>query len=329
MRRSVGNAPGTRQVRSHSIRFAARDFPALDCVLTVASDAISRPLMKTARSRKAAAHDPIAIALAEDLGSGDLTAEFFVGPEKGRARIFAKEASVAAGVETAAEVFRRVDPALKLRVVVPSGTRLRKGDTVLEIAGPVRSILSGERVALNFLQQLSGVATLTAQFVRAVGKHRARILDTRKTTPGLRALEKAAVVAGGGTNHRFGLYDMVMVKDNHLLAAPQLEALQSAIDRFRKKHPGIRVEIEADTLAQVRRFLTLRGVDVILLDNMTLKMLAAAVKMGEGRVEFEASGGVTIETVGAIAATGVDAISVGALTHSAPAIDFSLELLAS
>ena len=271
--------------------------------------------------------DPIDIALAEDIGSGDLTSRYFVGPQFGRARIFAKEAAVVAGVEVGAEVFRRVDPKLKVRVVRESGGRVAKGATVLEISGPVRSILTGERVALNFIQRLSGVATLTRRFVDAVGKNKTRILDTRKTTPGLRALEKAAVVAGGGVNHRFGLHDMVMVKDNHLLATQRLPALQAAIRKFRREHPGLHVELEADTLRQVRNFLTLEGVDVILLDNMKPAALAAAVRLGAGRVQFEASGGVTLETVPAIAATGVDFISVGALTHSARAIDFSLELL--
>jgi nicotinate-nucleotide pyrophosphorylase (carboxylating) len=272
-------------------------------------------------------HDPIAIALAEDIGSGDLTSRYFVGPQRGAARIFAKETAVAAGVEVAAEVFRRIDPKLKVRIVRGSGTRLRKGQTVIEIAGAVRSILTAERVALNFIQRLSGVATLTRQFADAVGKYRAEILDTRKTTPGLRALEKAAVVAGGGVNHRFGLYDMVMVKDNHLAAGDALPELRVTIRKFRAEHPGVRVELEADTLRQVRDFLSLDGVDVILLDNMSPARMAEAVRLGAGRVKFEASGGVTLATVRAIAASGVDFISVGALTHSARAIDFSLELL--
>ncbi len=257
--------------------------------------------------------DPIAIALAED--------------QRGRARIFAKEGAIAAGVEVGAEVFRRVDPKLKVRVVRESGSRVAKGATILEMSGPIRSILTGERVALNFIQRLSGVATLTRRFVDAVGSRGTRILDTRKTTPGLRALEKAAVVAGGGVNHRFGLFDMVMVKDNHLLATRRLPDLQRAIRKFRRENPGLRVELEADTLRQVRNFLSLEGVDVILLDNMKLAAIAAAVRLGAGRVQFEASGGVTLDAVPAIAATGVDFISVGALTHSARAIDFSLELL--
>jgi nicotinate-nucleotide pyrophosphorylase (carboxylating) len=273
-------------------------------------------------------HDPISIALAEDIGSGDLTSRYFVGTEERSARIFVKEPAVAAGVGTGAEVFRRVDPQLAVCVVRDDGSPLAKGDTVLEIRGAVRSILTAERVALNFIQRLSGTATLTRRFVEAVAGTRARILDTRKTTPGLRALEKAAVVAGGGVNHRFGLYDMVMVKDNHLAAGTTPEQLQAAIRTFRAENPGRRVEVEADTLDQVRRFLTFTGVDVILLDNMACAQMAEAVALGAGRVQFEASGGVSLATAADIAATGVDFISVGALTHSAPAIDFSLELLA-
>ena len=182
-------------------------------------------------------------------------------------------------------------------------------------------------MALNFLQRLSGVATLTRRFVDAVAGTKAKILDTRKTTPGLRALEKAAVVAGGGVNHRMGLYDMVMVKDNHLLADPDL---QIAIDRAKAARPDLRIELEADNLGQVYIFLTLAGVDVILLDNMTPTDLRAAVNLGRAkgsRVQFEASGGVNLETVRAVAETGVQWVSVGALTHSARAIDFSLEFL--
>jgi nicotinate-nucleotide pyrophosphorylase (carboxylating) len=271
-------------------------------------------------------HDPIAIALAEDIGSGDLTSQYFVGSRDRKARIFARESAVAAGIETAAEVFKRVDSQLTVSIVRSSGTRLEANDTVLKISGSTRSILTAERVALNFIQRLSGIATLTRKYVDAIGNHRARILDTRKTTPGLRALEKAAVVAGGGVNHRFGLYDMVIVKDNHLAAGNQLLELQGAIQKFRADHPDRRVEIEADTLAQVREFLTLDGIDVILLDNMACADMKSAVELGGGRVQFEASGGVTLESIPRIAATGVDFISAGALTHSARSIDFSLEL---
>lgn len=275
--------------------------------------------------------DPIAAALAEDVGPGDVTCQFFVAPgQMASGRIIAKEPAVAAGVETSAEVFTRVDPSIQVRVVLPSGSRVAPGDTVLEISGPVGSILTAERVALNFLQRLSGVATLTRTFVDAIAHTRTRILDTRKTTPGLRLLEKAAVKAGGGTNHRIGLYDMVMVKDNHLAAKDDPDFLRNAIARVKSERPDLRIELEADTLDQVRTFLALGevgNVDVILLDNMSCEQMCQAVELGKGKVQFEASGGVSLDRVTAIAETGVDFISIGALTHSARSIDFSLELL--
>ncbi len=272
-------------------------------------------------------HDPIAAALAEDIGPGDITAEFFIAASsQSEARIFVKEPAVLAGIGTAAEVFRRVDAALEIKTVLSDGARLLPGDTVLRISGATRAIVTAERVALNFLQRLSGVATLTQRYVEAIAGTRARLLDTRKTTPGLRLLEKAAVIAGGGTNHRLGLYDRAMVKDNHLLADDQLAHLQAAIDLLKIAHPQASVELEADRLEQVAAFLTLRGVEFILLDNMNLEELRNAVKLTNGRVFLEASGGVNLDTVAHIAATGVDYISVGAITHSARAIDFSLEL---
>jgi nicotinate-nucleotide pyrophosphorylase (carboxylating) len=268
--------------------------------------------------------DPVGIALAEDIGSGDLTSRFFI-PERhvSRARIFAKEICVVAGTETVLKCFQRVDPALEVTLKRRDGTRLTQGETVIALSGATRSILTGERVALNFIQRLSGVATLTAQFVEAVKGTRVEILDTRKTTPGMRALEKAAVKAGGGRNHRLGLYDAVMVKDNHLLAGPEI---QSAILELRKAHPGVPVEIEADSIDQVRAFLFMTGVDVILLDNMSPDQLRECVSLRKPGIKFEASGGVSLQTVRAIAETGVDFISVGQLTHSSRAIDFSLEL---
>lgn len=272
--------------------------------------------------------EPIAAALAEDVGRGDITSEFFVARSlQAFGRIVARERAVVAGTETAAEVFRRVDPKLHISVLQPDGTVLNGGETILEIRGAARSILTAERVALNFLQRLSGVATLTRQFVDAVGKSKAKILDTRKTTPGLRALEKAAVVAGGGMNHRFGLYDMVLVKDNHLMASNGLSRVAAAVERVRAARPRVRIELEADNLEQVRAFLAIAGVDVILLDNMKPSEMREAVALGKKTgVKFEASGGVTLQTVRQIAATGVDFVSVGAITHSAPAVDLSLEL---
>lgn len=271
--------------------------------------------------------DVIATALAEDIGSGDVTVEFFIDPaQTARARIFAKEAAVVAGASVAAEVFARVDPGLAVHVERSDGTDVAVGETVLTVQGRAGAILTAERVALNFLQQLSGVATLTRRFVDLVQGTPARILDTRKTVPGLRILQKAAVLAGGGLNHRMGLYDMAMVKDNHLLVQPG--ALQAAIDRLHAQRPSVLIELEADQLEQVRRFVALRGVAVILLDNMAPDAMREAVALGQGTgIQFEASGGVTLETVRAVAESGVGRISVGALTHSARAIDFSLEFL--
>lgn len=271
--------------------------------------------------------DPIAIALREDLGDGDTTTQFFVpGERQALGRIIARERAVVAGAETAAEVFRRVDPKLVVEILQPDGSALTGGETILEVRGAASSILTAERVALNFLQRLCGIATLTRQFVDAIGKTRAKILDTRKTTPGLRALEKAAVVAGGGANHRSTLSDMVLVKDNHLSIGADFSSFTATLQRLRQERPGLKIEVEADRLDQVRAFLEVEGIDVILLDNMEPTEMREAVAAGKGKVQFEASGGITVKNVRRIAATGVDYISVGALTHSARAIDLSLEL---
>lgn len=274
------------------------------------------------------AADPIAAALAEDIGPGDITTEFFVLPKlQALGRIIARERSIVAGAETAAEVFRRVDPKLHIQILQPDGSSLTGSETILEVRGAARSILTAERVALNFLQRLSGVATLTRQFVEGAGKSTAKILDTRKTTPGLRALEKAAVLAGGGQNHRFGLHDMVLVKDNHLLASTGFSGLATAIKRVKQERPDIKVEVEADRLDQVRSFLEMEGIDIILLDNMAPAEMREAVALGRKKgVKFEASGGVTLQNIRQVAASGVDYVSVGALTHSARAVDMSLEL---
>lgn len=274
--------------------------------------------------------DLIDAALAEDIGPGDVTSLYFVDAGRRAAGVIAARSEcVVAGTEVAREVFRRVDPALAVELRCAESARLGPGGVVMRIEGPARSLLTAERTALNFLQRLSGVATLTARYVAAVAGTGVRILDTRKTTPGWRLLEKAAVKAGGGTNHRFGLHDMVLVKDNHLVAQGDLAALQEGIRRARAGHPGMRVELEADTLEQVERFLGLEGIDFILLDNMPPDTLRAAVelrrRLGRTGVQFEASGGVTLATVRAIAESGVDAISSGALTHSAVAVDLGLD----
>jgi nicotinate-nucleotide pyrophosphorylase (carboxylating) len=269
--------------------------------------------------------DPVDNAIAEDVGTGDLTSLFFIPETRvSKGQIFAKEPCVVAGVEVVQRIYRKLDARMELLVLRQDGSVVQPGETVIELAGLTRTILTGERVALNFIQRLSGVATLTAHFVEAVHGTGVAILDTRKTTPGLRALEKAAVKAGGGQNHRMGLYDGVMVKDNHLLANP---GLQEAILSVRRTYPAILIEVEADSIDQAREFVNLKGVDVILLDNMSPDELRACVSLRRSGLKFEASGGVTLTTVRAIAQTGVDFISVGQLTHSARAIDFSLELL--
>ncbi len=270
----------------------------------------------------------IRLALAEDIGEGDVTSLHFI-PEDRKARAFVtcRTDGVVSGTALAARVFGTVDPALDVEVLITDGSRVSAGALLIRIKGAARSILTAERTALNFLQRLSGTATLTARYVDAVAGTRARILDTRKTTPGYRLLEKRAVVDGGGTNHRLGLHDRAMVKDNHLVAEGGPTALQAAILRLKDQHPAVEVELEADRLDQVREFLAMDGVDHILLDNMSLDDLRAAVGMrGEGaRPLLEASGGVNLETVRGIAETGVDFISVGALTHSAPALDLGLD----
>ncbi len=269
----------------------------------------------------------IDLALREDIGSGDITTNYFVPEtEQSCARVIAKERAIVAGNEVAAEVFQRVDATLKVEIIQNDGATVSAGIVVLEIRGRARSILTAERVALNFLQRLSGIATLTHQFVEAAGQNGARILDTRKTTPGLRKFEKAAVAAGGGANHRFGLYDMVLVKDNHLLARRGLAQLSAAIGRVREERPGMRIEVEADNLDQVRALLEIEGIEVILLDNMSAAEMREAVAIGRGKVKFEASGGIDLRNIRQIAASGVDFVSIGALTHSPRAIDFSLEL---
>jgi len=272
-------------------------------------------------------YDPIGAALKEDIGKGDVTTEFFV-PETLQAsgRIVAHEAAVIAGTGTATEIFRKIDPATQVQIVRPDGEAVVAGDTVIEVRGLARSILMAERVALNFLQRLCGIATLTRQFVDAVGNHPAKILDTRKTTPGLRVLEKAAVVAGGGVNHRSGLYDMVLVKDNHLAALGGLFGFADQIRRLRKERPSIRIEVEADDLEQVRAFVEIEGIDAILLDNMAPAQIREALALRRNNIKFEASGGITLKTVRRIAATGVDFISIGALTNSAHAVDLGLEM---
>jgi nicotinate-nucleotide pyrophosphorylase (carboxylating) len=260
-------------------------------------------------------------ALAEDVGAGDATTDLLVPADAaGRATLTQKAPGVIAGMRAAEAVFHRVDPTLRWHKHVEQGVWRDGGGLVAEVAGASRSILTAERVALNFLQRLSGVATLTARYVREVEGTGARILDTRKTTPGLRVLEKQAVLAGGGHNHRSGLFDAILVKENHSAMAGGVgEATRRAL------RSPLPVEVECSSPDEVREALE-AGAPRILLDNMTNEQLREAVALVAGRAELEASGGVTLETVRAIAETGVDFISVGALTHSAPALDVSLLL---
>ena len=269
----------------------------------------------------------VAQALAEDLGSGDVTTLATV-PESAQAHavVRAREPLVLAGLALADAAFRQLAPDIQITRDAEDGSHLPAGKPLLHIAGPARALLGAERVALNFLQRLSGVATLTAQFVDAIKGTHGRILDTRKTTPGWRRLEKYAVTCGGGHNHRIGLFDMVLIKDNHLVALQHESpnAIAAAVQRARAAYPLLKVEVEADTLDQVDQAVA-AGADIVLLDNMNVVQLRLAVQKCKGRALTEASGGITLAGVRAIAETGVDFISVGALTHSARAVDIALD----
>ena len=264
-------------------------------------------------------------ALEEDLGrAGDLTSDAVLPPDLlGEAAIVARKPGRIAGLEVAASAFRILDPAMEIELRSGDGRDAEAGETLALVRGSARSLLSAERTALNILGRLCGVATVTRDLVSAVAQHGARIVCTRKTTPGLRALEKYAVRAGGGSNHRFGLDDAVLIKDNHLVLAG---GLKPAVERARA-YVGhlVKIEVEVDSLDQLEEALAL-GVDVVLLDNMPLETLREAVRMAKGRALTEASGGITPQTAPAVAATGVDMISVGWLTHSSPALDVALDV---
>jgi nicotinate-nucleotide pyrophosphorylase (carboxylating) len=271
--------------------------------------------------------DIIHRALAEDLGDGDVTTLNTIPPDALYTGDFlVKALGVIAGLQVAARVFEAIDPGVQFRAIAQDGDRVSPGDIVATVTGPGRAILSGERVALNLLQRMSGIATATRGYVDAVASTRAVILDTRKTVPGLRVLDKWAVRLGGGSNHRFGLFDMVLIKDNHIAA---VGSIGEAVRRVRAGDPRRRpIEVEVTDLDQLREALTL-PIDRILLDNMSREMMRAAVEIAAGRIPLEASGNVNLDTVAAIAETGVDFISVGALTHSVKALDVSLDLRAT
>jgi nicotinate-nucleotide pyrophosphorylase (carboxylating) len=263
-------------------------------------------------------------ALREDNANDDITTiATVVSTRRARGTVIAKAPGVIAGVPFALAAFTQLDPKVAIRVDVDDGGRVQAGTPVMFVSGHARAMLSAERVALNFMQRLSGIATLTSKYVAALDGTRARILDTRKTTPGWRQLEKYAVRCGGGMNHRLDLSDAILIKDNHLAALNGDVAL--AVKRVRKlAPPGARIEVECETREQVQAAID-AGADVVLLDNMTPKELAACVALARGRALTEASGGITLSTVRAVAESGVDWISVGALTHSAPVLDLSLE----
>ncbi|MBF0624011.1 MAG: carboxylating nicotinate-nucleotide diphosphorylase [Magnetococcales bacterium] len=266
--------------------------------------------------------DVVRNALAEDVGRGDITTNALVGAgEHVRARLVAKEDMVVCGLPVVSEVFQAVDSRVRMLPEAPDGSGVHAGNTICILQGPARGILTGERVALNFFQNLSGVATLTRRFVEQVSGTNAKIVDTRKTIPGLRLLQKYAVRTGGGSNHRMGLDDGVLIKENHITLAG---GLKPAVEQVRElAHHLMRIEVECETLDQVREALTV-GVHVILLDNMNLEMIREAVGLASGRALLEASGNISLDNVRQVAETGVDLISVGALTHSAGGKDVSL-----
>jgi len=267
-------------------------------------------------------------ALAEDLGSGDLTTELLIPSElRGRASIVVRGEGVLAGIGVAAEVFRRVDPLLQFRGLVFDGSKVHPGDVAATIEGSAASILKAERTALNFLQHLSGIATETARYVEAVSGLGTKIYDTRKTIPGLRPLEKYAVRVGGGYNHRQSLGDGILIKDNHLAALhPQGIGLGEVVEKARRAAPHtLNIEVEVQNIDEARQALD-AGAETIMVDNMNLEDMRYVVQLCQGRALIEASGGITLENVRAVAETGVDLISIGALTHSAKALDIGLEL---
>lgn len=268
-------------------------------------------------------------ALFEDIGFGDITSESLIPEEQlGRAELIAKESGIISGIDVVHLVFSCVDGQVTFQPNVQDGALVEKGVSIGQLDGPVRSLLTGERVALNFLQRMSGIATLTHKYVHAVAGTKAKITDTRKTVPGLRVLDKKAVLDGGGINHRFALDSMVLIKDNHVAAAGGVtNAILRSREYLKTMQIDVKMEVETTTIDQVKEVLAIGGVDRIMLDNFTLEMMNEAVQLINGAIEVEASGGVNLQSVRAIAETGVDVISVGALTHSPKALDISLEYL--
>lgn len=264
------------------------------------------------------------LALEEDIGNFDLTTTLLIPDgQKSRALVVAKASFIVAGLPFAREVFDIIEPETELKIFYNDGARVRKSDIIAEVYGSTRTLLSCERVSLNILQRLSGIATTTNSFVQKVKDLDVKIVDTRKTTPGLRFMEKYAVRVGGGGNHRFGLYDGILIKDNHVEAAG---SITNAVEAARKAHHLSKIEVEIESLNDLKEALK-AGVDVVMLDNMSIEDMKQAVAMAKGKVITEASGNITLDKVRAIAETGVDIISIGALTHSAPAADISMKIV--
>jgi nicotinate-nucleotide pyrophosphorylase (carboxylating) len=262
-------------------------------------------------------------SLSEDIGSGDVTTEATIPAEaKSTAEMLAKQDMVLAGLDVAREVFLYLDPTVQFTPLAKDGDRIKTGTVMARVSGNTRALLTGERVVLNFLQHLSGVATLTAKYVEKVKGLKVEVLDTRKTLPGLRQIEKYAVRMGGGKNHRMGLYDMVLIKDNHIKAAG---SITKAVEAARKKAGQLKIEVETKNLDEVREALAAKA-DTIMLDNMPVEIMREAVKLIAGRALVEASGNVTLDTIHAIAETGVDCISAGNITHSASAADINMKI---
>lgn len=271
-----------------------------------------------------AVRDLIRRALDEDIGNGDVTSGLTIpSDQRSKAVFLAKEGFVVAGMPFVLEVFSLLDPGAGVNVFYGDGSRVRKGDIIADVTGRTRVILAGERVSLNFLQRLSGIATLTQEYVRRVKDCKVRILDTRKTTPGLRFMEKYAVRVGGGQSHRFGLFDGILIKDNHISAAG---SISDAIAAARQAHHLMKIEVEIESLKDLQEALK-AGADVVMLDNMSVEDMRSAVKAAKGRVLIEASGNMSLDRIREVAETGVDLISVGALTHSARAVDISLKIV--
>ncbi len=271
-----------------------------------------------------AIRDLLEMALREDIGSGDITSDSVVPADTmAKGTILAKDEGIIAGLDVAGEIFRMLDPEIDFRKFVSDGQQIHQRQELATAEGPARPILTAERTVLNFLQRLSGIATLTSEYVRAASGHKAKIIDTRKTTPGWRVLEKYAVRVGGGSNHRFGLYDAVLIKDNHIAA---LGSVSEAITRAREQIPHtMKIEVEVEDMDQAREAIS-AGADIIMPDNMDVDMMAQAVKLIDGRAIVEASGGIRLADIPAVAATGVDLISVGALTNAAPPLDISMSM---